>query len=591
MADTFKGIITADGKKRQLPYGAVLDKPVSDKTLSEEGGFADAKAVGDKFAKVDSETASLKEDLSNKITKFYASNQGEAHITDSDNGKIQDMMIYGKSSQDGTPTPENPVEIKSVVNPTVKVCGKNLLNPLSMKKGQISTDDGKTINEQENYYHSDYIPMIGTSLSLFYGSYVRWFLYDKNKNFISSNSINAIGGKTVTISECNYIRIHMSSIKVPDNLMIAYGTDASFEPYRGQTVTLLYTLNAIPVSSGGNVTIDGQQYVSDYVDVERGKVVKRVKVLNISNLDKSKWGFRTDTSEAIGRSTRYYGTSSMLDFDTNINAMSNIAIYGGIGHDVQGTFRLVDAETYLYQFNLDKTKFDKVQDFTDYLASNNVYIQYALKVPQELDLKPEEIVLFKSLSANYPVTNIFINSEQLDGYTVFNYPISMANIITSLETKTENLESVNYTDRGILADTDAFMVNDGTGMKKSVLSKLSDFVLNKIADKVFAKLQTNDKTILGAINELNSNSSGLKFIDAGIITQAEAQSADQAAQIVFDNKIPVSEGIIVFVNFIFAFRYSMIVQKYERGDYGAYILFGCNVPTLTYHTKTAGTWN
>lgn len=38
----------------------------------------------------------LKEDLSNKITKFYASNQGETHITDSDSGKIQDMMIYGE---------------------------------------------------------------------------------------------------------------------------------------------------------------------------------------------------------------------------------------------------------------------------------------------------------------------------------------------------------------------------------------------------------------------------------------------------------------------------------------------------------------
>lgn len=127
MADTFKGIITADGKKRQLPYGSVLETPVSDKTLSADGAFADAKVTGDKFKEVKAETNSLKEDLSNKITKFYASNQGETHITDSDNGKIQDMMIYGKSSQDGTPTPENPVEIKSVVNPTVKVYGKNLL--------------------------------------------------------------------------------------------------------------------------------------------------------------------------------------------------------------------------------------------------------------------------------------------------------------------------------------------------------------------------------------------------------------------------------------------------------------------------------
>lgn len=65
MADTFKGIITADGKKRQLPYGAVLETPVSDTTLSKEGGFADSKTVGDKFAKVDSETASLKEDIDN----------------------------------------------------------------------------------------------------------------------------------------------------------------------------------------------------------------------------------------------------------------------------------------------------------------------------------------------------------------------------------------------------------------------------------------------------------------------------------------------------------------------------------------------
>ena len=62
MTDTFKGIITADGKKRQLPYGNVLETPVSDKTLSVEGGFADSKIVGNKFAKVNETTDSLKED-------------------------------------------------------------------------------------------------------------------------------------------------------------------------------------------------------------------------------------------------------------------------------------------------------------------------------------------------------------------------------------------------------------------------------------------------------------------------------------------------------------------------------------------------
>lgn len=63
MTDTFRGIITADGKKRQLPYGSVLDKPASDETLSIRGGFADAKVVGHKFKEIKAETDLLKEDI------------------------------------------------------------------------------------------------------------------------------------------------------------------------------------------------------------------------------------------------------------------------------------------------------------------------------------------------------------------------------------------------------------------------------------------------------------------------------------------------------------------------------------------------
>nr|DAK01129.1 MAG TPA: hypothetical protein [Caudoviricetes sp.] len=66
MADTFKGIITADGKKRQLPYGNVLETPVSDETLSIPGAFADSKEVGERFAKVNETTNSLKEEIVNQ---------------------------------------------------------------------------------------------------------------------------------------------------------------------------------------------------------------------------------------------------------------------------------------------------------------------------------------------------------------------------------------------------------------------------------------------------------------------------------------------------------------------------------------------
>lgn len=69
----------------------------------------------------------------------------------------------------------------------------------------------------------------------------------------------------------------------------------------------------------------------------------------------------------------------------------------------------------------------------------------------------------------------------------------------------------DYTIKAEPADNDEVMVLDTAGKanKRLSLSTLSDWVLGKIADKVFEKLQTNDKTILGAINELNSNTSKL----------------------------------------------------------------------------------
>lgn len=367
MADTFKGIITADGKKRQLPYGSVLETPVPDETLSIHGAFADSKAVGDRFKEVNAETDSLKEDLSNKITKFYASNQGETHITDSDNGKIQDMMLYGKSSQDGVPTPENPVEIKSVVNPTVKVCGENLY-PGSDLIGLTKT------------YTTDFIPVIlhkgkiyfsfDTSSDTSDGRYhINAKYFDINKELMGGNGNESIAGnnishvsfefdgtkaginhETIDLKNVSYVKIMFgiyatTATKITyKNIMIS-ATDSDFEPYKPiQTVTLPYTLNAIPVESGGNVTIDGQQYIADYVDVERGKLIRMV----------------------------------------------------------------------------DSSKLDNTQSIVN-------KTEWLLAESQEIDLTTEEITAFKALTTYYPTTNISVNSEQLDGYTAFNYPISMAN--------------------------------------------------------------------------------------------------------------------------------------------------------------------
>ena len=66
-----------------------------------------------------------------------------------------------------------------------------------------------------------------------------------------------------------------------------------------------------------------------------------------------------------------------------------------------------------------------------------------------------------------------------------------------------------YTSSAELDDADELMILDTSAKanKRTLLSKLSDYVLGKLADKVFEKLETQNKTILGALNELNSNQS------------------------------------------------------------------------------------
>ena len=336
-----------------------------DANLEEEGKAADAKAVGEAVG-------SLKEDLSNKITKFYASNQGETHLADSDNGKIQDMMIYGKSSQDGTPSVENPVEIKSVVNSTVKLLGSNILKirdgeyqntgcTITVSNGVIKLNGTSTVNKRI-YLPIDTPSMLKEGTEIIFcpnniksieninKCYVDYSNENTKSLSIASNIVNT--PYVITRQDARYefkLSIKITRGNTFNNEtwkpQILIGKQITpFEPYKEQSIQLPITLNAIPVSSDGNVTINGQQYIADYVDVERGKLVRRVD-------------------------------SSKLDNTQSI---------------------------------IDKT-------------------EWLLAEEQETDLTTEQIQALKELVTYYPVTNISVNSEQLDGYTVFNYPISIAN--------------------------------------------------------------------------------------------------------------------------------------------------------------------
>lgn len=529
------------------------------------------------IASLKTETGSLKEDLSTKITKFYASNQGETHLADSDNGKIMDMMIYGKSEQkqysgknllnatlqtttvngvtctnngDGTytvngtatdiaifvvyynfadvygsasslkmvgcpsggsaqkyflrsyrkggnpeildeygsgisigsfkesesniaiivksgatvnnlifkpmlttdttatyadfepytggipsPNPDYPQEIKSVVNPTVKVCGKNLWdNFKTLSSGNVEQKNGTYIATTDTMRvdvtpssdgsrplllkaNNTYTFSLKTTVSTSGNRYVclRYTNGEiKNISFINNNFINFVPERDV--EKIGFILYgSVAGDKVYD-VQLEMGSEATpYEPYHEQTVTLPYTLNAIPVNSGGNVTIDGQQYIADYVDVERGKLVRMCKELVIKN---------ATFNITIGT----YSRIAVYDILPGRNITNRSMCSHSINKD---GFTLDESHWYIYNGTLwlflPTTEVHDQDSLDAWLENNDLKILVTNEAPEEIDLTTEEIAAFKALATYYPTTNISVNSEQLDGYTVFNYPISMKN--------------------------------------------------------------------------------------------------------------------------------------------------------------------
>lgn len=66
-----------------------------------------------------------------------------------------------------------------------------------------------------------------------------------------------------------------------------------------------------------------------------------------------------------------------------------------------------------------------------------------------------------------------------------------------------------YSQKAIPADNDTLMIYDATSKanKLSPFSGIWNWIVEKLTNAVISNLQTNNKTVLGAINELNSKAS------------------------------------------------------------------------------------
>lgn len=344
---------------------------------------------------------------------------------------FEGMRIFGKSIQDGTPSPENPVPIMSAGS--VMTTGKNVLPPESGAEVHMNISAGTRC-----FLVTDGTPSNGGNV----------FLYDAEGNIyflaIDAGATEDIGSHGVAY---NVDIVRFVNKLVPGvNTAMYIGEKLPYEPYTGgvpgvnpyegeinvtvsdggtQSQTLILStpggLPGIPVSSGGNYTdADGQQWVCDEVDFDRGVYVQRVSTYLIRGA--------SYISNGRQQNPDYFGCNNSLGLDGigyNKNLMSDKLVFVGIDKNIDGSEITIAPNNGIVVFGLKKSVVSEetIEAVTNYLSENPITILYALKEPVETDLPAEEIAAYKALHTYSPNTTVSNDADTEMEIKYKKYPI------------------------------------------------------------------------------------------------------------------------------------------------------------------------
>ena len=197
---------------------------------------------------------------------------------------MQGLTVYGKSTQDGAPSPESPVPIVSAGESgsvELAVTGKNFLNmsrcsAFAKSYGLTPVVDGDSVLVSGT---ATVTMPIATFTILTTNDE---FLVGRNFKFswFTDQAIKSISG----LETNNKINLAMSlqegqSYNFALKISVGFEKLDAWEPYSGQSLTISTPngLPGIPVDYDGNYTdASGQQWVCDEIDLKRGKYVKRI---------------------------------------------------------------------------------------------------------------------------------------------------------------------------------------------------------------------------------------------------------------------------------------------------------------------------
>jgi hypothetical protein len=224
-----------------------------------------------------------------------ASGKGIA-IHDSMEKPLKGLRLFGKTTQNGTPSPTAPVPLESVGDGGsigVSVAGKNLydINTYPLTQGIWMNSHGGYASSSAFAATEDYIPvnhLRGKVITLNKrpgGDLPGVCFYDVNKTAIAHQKNGEVTAGTPMVINVPEDAVYMR-FTVPANtyeIQIELGSTATaYEPYKDQTM-IHQTPNGLPgihVSEGGNYTDEnGWQWICDEVDFARGVYVQRVETV------------------------------------------------------------------------------------------------------------------------------------------------------------------------------------------------------------------------------------------------------------------------------------------------------------------------
>lgn len=275
------------------------------------------------------------------------------------------FTVYFVSTQNGTPTPENTVDIVSTADlhrvsvpiesigdsgsVTVTTCGKNLYNAAAATKEAVYPTGEIVSNEY--MLLSDYIPCCNISNITVSGIVdtgvvaYRIAKYDNNKSFIERLVAANVstGAYIFDVSDCCYFRFSCENnptiSATASSVQIECGLKATeYEPYKSITasITTALPLCGIPVSSGGNYTDgSGQEWVCDTLEYNYTAAVKkqRVAVIDSYNGETVESDYISTTGGLDVSASVIYPAETVTETPLTadeINQLRNLETFGGV---------------------------------------------------------------------------------------------------------------------------------------------------------------------------------------------------------------------------------------------------------------------